>query len=79
MVGAGRVGTQLVEQATNDPDDVDVGLLAAAAHVVSLAGAPAREHLAQRAAVIAHVEPVAYLQTVAVDRQRLAGQGVAQH
>ena len=40
---------------------------------------PARQHLPERLGVVAHVEPVAHVHAVAVDRNRLAGQHALDH
>ena len=60
-------------------DDVDVGRFVPAADVVGLAKPAAPEHGADRAAVVAHVEPVADLPPIAIHRQRLARQGIDDH
>ncbi len=70
---------QLVEQGADRAHDVDVGLLVPAADVVGLAWRAARQHLADRAAVVGHVQPVAHVEAIAVHRQRLAGQGIDDH
>jgi hypothetical protein len=70
-----RIGSHLVEQGADGLDDLDVRLLVPAADVVGLADAAARQHLADRGAVVRDVEPVAHLHAVAVDRQRLARRG----
>ena len=73
------IGPHLVEQGADGLDDLDVRLLVPAADVVGLADPAARQHLADRGAVVLDVEPVAHLHAVAVDRQRLAGEGVDDH
>src|SRR5262249_42878006 len=65
-------GRHLVEQVAERVDDVQVGPLAPAADVVRLPRLPAQEHRAERLAVIAHVEPVAHVEAVAVDGERFA-------
>ena len=64
---------QLVE---DDAGDLQVGALVAAAHVVDLAGLAVLEHELDAGAVVVHVEPVADVQPVAVERQLLALEGV---
>src|SRR3546814_15967100 len=65
----------LVQQRADGFDHFDVLLLGVAADVVGLADTAAFEHRADRAAVVAHIHPVADVPAVAVDRQRLAGKG----
>ncbi len=72
-------GAQLVEQGAHGVDDLDVGLLVPAAHVVGLTQTAAFEHAADGAAMVFHVQPVANLHAIAVHRQRLARQGVDDH
>ena len=60
-------------------DDFDVRQMTGAGDVVDLAVAAALEHREDRAAVVVDIQPVAHLQTVTVDRQRLALQGVRDH
>ena len=75
----GDVGDQRLVAAgeLQDPlDDVDVGELVGPADVVDLARLPALEHDRDRAAEVAHVEPVADLHPVAVDGQRVARERV---
>src|SRR5690606_21413137 len=75
------VGQRLafVEQGTYGLHDMDVLALGIAAHVVDLADAPDFEHTQDRAAVVPHVEPVAYVAAIAIHRQRLAGQRLLDH
>ena len=65
-----------VEQRADAPDDVEVGPLVDAADIVGLTGATALEHRPDGGGVVLHVEPVADLLAVAVDRERLAVEGV---
>ncbi|MCY1231189.1 hypothetical protein D9M72_436280 [compost metagenome] len=55
---------------------VEVGLLVPAAHVVGFAEPAFRKHLANCRTVIAHVQPVAHIEAVAINRQRLARQRI---
>ncbi len=75
----GDAGDELVEKGAEGVDDVEVGALVVAADVVGFADAAALEHGAEGAAVVEDEEPVADLLAVAVDRQRLALEGVGDH
>jgi len=68
-VGARR---KLVEDGAQGLHDFEVGFFVPAADVVGLAHAACGEHAADGAAVVLHVEPIADLPAVAVDRQGLA-------
>ena len=68
LVGAGQLDHPL--------DHLDVLALVGAADVVGLAGAALHQHRVDAAAEVLDVEPVADLLAVAVDRQRVAVQGV---
>src|SRR6266567_5559743 len=70
---------ELAENTAQRTHDLEIGLFGATADVVGLTGSAALEHGADRCAVIADVEPVADLQTVAVDRQWLSGNRVVDH
>ena len=72
------VGTraEFVEDSAQGVDDVEIGLFVPAADVVDLAHPASFQNAADGAAMVFHIEPVADLLTVAVDGQRLAGQGV---
>jgi len=50
-----------------------------AADVVTLTDAPAFQDLSDRRAMILHVQPVAYVARLTVDRQGLVGDGVPDH
>ena len=50
-----------------------------AADIVDLADAPAFENRENAAAIILHMQPVALLLSVAVDRQRLVVESVGDH
>jgi hypothetical protein len=70
---------QFVEDRAQRTHHVDIGLFVPAADVVGLAQRTRLEHAPDRAAVVGHVQPVAHLLAVAVDRQRLAGQRIVDH
>lgn len=78
---AAAVGARLllVEDGAEGLDHVEVGLFVPAADIVGLAQLPGFEDPADGAAMVLDVEPVADLLAVAVDRHRLAGQGVVDH
>src|SRR5206468_449533 len=61
----------LAEPLEDGPADVDVAPLVAAADVVDLAGGASLEDHVESLAVVAHEEPVAHVQPVAVEGQRL--------
>jgi len=67
---------QFVQQRADAPHDAQVGHLVVAADVVGFTRPARFEHAADGAAVVAHVEPVAHLLAVAVDREILAREGV---
>ena len=71
--------TALVQQRADRPHHLDVLLLRVAADVVGLTDRALGQHGADRLAVVGHEQPVAHLFTVAIDRQRLAGQGLGDH
>ena len=77
MRGARR--SELVQDGADGGDDLDVGHLAVAADVVGFSHDAALEYQGDRLAVIAHIEPVAHVAPVTVDRKRLAPQGVENH
>ncbi len=64
----------LIQQRTDRLHDLDVLALGVAAHVVGLADLALGQHGADRFAVIADDQPVAYLLAIAVDRQWLASE-----
>ena len=70
---------QRIEPGAQGVHHLEVGLFVPAAHVVGFARHPALEHSAQRTGMVAHMEPVAHLLTVAIDRQRLARERVVDH
>src|SRR6266700_4539325 len=69
------IGPRFVEQRADCGDHFEIGLLVVAADVVTLAEAPALQDLPDRGAMILHVQPVAYVATLAVERQGLVGDG----
>ena len=70
---------QLVQQGTHGVHDVQIGHLVPAAHVVRLTRLAGFQHPANGAAMVFHIQPVAYLLAVAIDRQGFAGQRVHDH
>ena len=60
-------------------DDIDIGALIVAADVVDLADTPLLQDQVDGMAVVLHIEPVADVLAVAVDRQLLIGQRVDDH
>src|SRR5258708_38484718 len=60
-------------------DDVDVASLSLAADVVNRAWTTLLEGQDQSLAVIVHVEPVAHVESVSVDRQWLISQRIDDH
>ena len=74
-----RERPDLVECVADRAHDLDIRPLGQSADVVDLARTAPLEHPTDGCAVVAHVEPVAHLQPVAVDRQRLKSEGVADH
>ena len=67
---------EFVEDGAQGMDDVEVGLFVPAADVVNLAHLARLKDAVDGAAVVFHIEPVADLLAVAVNGQRLAGQGI---
>ena len=78
---AAAIGTraQLVQQTADGVHDVDIGLFVPAADVVGFTQLAGLQYAADGAAVVLDVEPVTHLHAIAVNRQRLAGQGVDDH
>jgi hypothetical protein len=66
--------TGLVEQRADRFHHHDVLTLGVAADVVGLAHAPGFKYTPDRGAVVAHIQPVAHVEAVAIDRQRLASE-----
>ena len=65
-------GWNLIHDGADGGDHVDVGHLAVAADVVGFAGSAFFQHQGDGLAVVADVEPVADVESVAIDRERLA-------
>src|SRR5207244_6304094 len=61
------------------PIYLEIGLLVVATDVVTLADAAVLEDLSDRRAMILHVQPIAYVATLTVDRQGLVDDGVQDH
>src|SRR5687768_17642262 len=76
---AGRLWARLVQDGAQRVHHVQIFLLAIAADVIGLARSTALEDHAEGFAVVEYVEPIAHLLTVAVYRQRLARERVADH
>ena len=79
VAAAIRLRAEFVEDRADGMHDFQIGLLVPAADIVGLAGLAGFQHAADGAAVIAHIEPVADLLAVAVDRQALARQRIQDH
>src|SRR5574342_1071964 len=84
-VVAGPVGdephqrSRLAEEVEDAVDDVQVLPLVRPAQVVALAGLAPLQGRAEAGAMVLHVDPVAHVQAVAVDREGLVPQGVGDH
>ncbi len=72
-VGARR---EFVEDRANGVDDIEVRFLVPAADVIGLSGPSSGENTANGGTMVVHVQPVAHLQAIPVNRQRPTGQGV---
>ena len=70
---------RLAELFKYDLHDFDVGLLVVSADVVYLADSAVLENEIDRSAVILNIEPVSYVQSLAVNRQRLVRLGIRDH
>ena len=64
---------------TNQLHNVDIPHFIMSADIVNLADRPALENQVNGAAVVSHVEPVAHVDSLSVDRERLIMQGVDNH
>src|ERR1700744_2421570 len=71
--------TPLVKQPTDQLDHIDIALFIVAADVIGLTEPAAFDDPLDPAAMIFHVEPVAYIPAIAVDRYRLPGEAVPDH
>ena len=69
-------GAEFIKDSAQGVNNVEVGLLVPAADVVDLAHPTRFKDAADGAAVVFHIEPVAYLLAVTIDGQRLASQGI---
>ena len=78
-IGPGRPRPQAVETGADRLDHGQVGPLVEPADVVGASRRPPLEHDLQRARVVLHVQPVADLVALAVDRQRLARERLDDH
>ena len=67
---------RVVHQLTYQADDVDVGPFVLATNVVHLTHSATLDHRVDGPGVIAHVQPVAHIPTVAIHRQRLAAKNI---
>ena len=77
--GVGRLWAHFIEQRADGRHDVEIRPLVPAADVVRFARTARGEYGADGAAMIAHKQPVAHLAAIAIDGQRLAGEGVRDH
>ena len=75
----GRIRPEFVQNPANGVNDFQVGRLVIAANGIGLADTAFLNHLPDGLAVIFHIQPVAHLLTIAIDRQRLAIAGVQDH
>ena len=79
MGAVGGRGDEFVEESADGGDDLFVGALVASADVVGFADATGGEDCADGGAVVADVEPVADLEAVTVNGERLAFQRMKDH
>ena len=68
-----------IEQIADRLDDEEIGALVAAADVIGFANPAALNHVRERLCVILNVEPIAYVLTVAINRQRFVGEAPDDH
>src|SRR6516165_502122 len=66
----------MIQDFANSPNHVDVSPFIAPPDIIFLAGASARQYCKKRASMILDKEPIAYVASIAVDRQCLAMQRV---
>src|SRR5690606_28359082 len=76
---AGGCWNKLIEHITDAFDHLQVRTLAAPANVISLARSPFLDDQLQRPDMVFHVEPVADVGAIAVDRQWLFLQSIEDH
>ena len=69
----------LAERRNNQLNDLEIGLFVVAADIINLADAAVANDKVNCAAVVLHVQPVADILAIAVDRQRLIVQHVRDH
>lgn len=74
-----RPRAQFVEERADCSDDLEVCLFVVSAHVVALARAAFMKDEVDRAAMIAHPEPVAHVLARSVDGDRFVRQALADH
>lgn len=79
VVTVSRPGTQFVKERADRPDDLKVRLLVVSAHVVALARAAFVKDEVDRAAMIAHPEPVTHVLARSVDGDRFVRETLADH
>ena len=79
VVTVSRPGTQFVEECADRPDDLEIRLFVVSAHVVALARASFVKDDVDRAAMVAHPEPVAYVFARSVDGNGLVRETLADH
>ena len=60
---------QFIKQSADGLDDLNIGLLVPAAHVVGITELASLQHTTNCTAMVTHIEPVADLHTVTVDWQ----------
>ena len=72
-------GAQFVEERADRPDDLEVRLFVVSAHVVALARSPLVKDEVDRAAVVAHPEPVSDVSARSVDGDRIVRETLADH
>ena len=68
-----------IEQLADRLHNSEIGALIATADVVSFANPAALNHVRERLSVILNVEPIAYVLTVAINRQRFVGEAPDDH
>ena len=75
----GDQAVRLAELVEDQPNDIEVHHLAVAADVVDRARLALEERGDERGAVVFHVDPVAHVHPVAVDRERLVAERLDDH
>lgn len=69
----------LIEQIADGVHDLQILFFVMTTDVVGLTDSASGDHGVERTGVIFHIEPIADLVTLAIDRQRLAFQGIEDH